>query len=59
MGRVLLRLLLVFAGIAAVLVVVRTFADSRAGLLFVVGGGLPVVILAVVFAALYQRPRDR
>jgi hypothetical protein len=59
MGQLLLRLLLVFGGIAAVLIVVRSLADSRAGLIFVIAGGPAVAILAVVFAALYQRPRDR
>jgi hypothetical protein len=58
-GRLLLRLLLVFGGIAAVLIVIQAFADTNRVLFFALAGGAPFLLLLVIFAALYQRPRDR
>jgi hypothetical protein len=58
-GRLLLRLVLVFGGIAAVLILVQRFAYSSPILFYALVGGAPLLILFVVFAALYQRPRDR
>lgn len=60
MAQLLLRLLLVFGGIAVLLVLVQKLIWTNA-ILFVVllGGGLPFLLLLVIFAALYQRPRDR
>jgi hypothetical protein len=58
MGQVLLRLLLVFGGIAAVLILVQRLMWTNAILFYVLAGGLPFLILFVIFAA-SQRPRRR
>ena len=60
MRRLLLRFVLVFGGIGAVIVLVQRFGYfGPIFFYFLIWGGFPLLLLLVILAALYQRPRDR